>query len=116
VIAGVWVAVTASTAKTYHLAAPDIAAIPGVAGRARRGGQLPARAAAGAAALGLLAAGFGWAMLESLSILPSVTLLPGGVRLELAAGAVVGSALGPIGLGGLAALGLRGRRNPAARR
>jgi hypothetical protein len=99
-LAGVWVAATALTGQTYHLAPLLTAFAPGLAARivsGARGGAL----AAAAAALGAMAAAAGWGALLLLDIEPAATLLPaqpGGVRGEFLAGALLGAAAGAAAL------------------
>jgi hypothetical protein len=87
-----WVALTAATGKTYHLAPIVIAAAPGIAARATE------REVSWtvAAATGLAAVAAGWAVIVAADIEPSAMLVegqPGGVEGEVVVGALIGAAI-----------------------
>ena len=95
VVAAVWVALTATTGKTYHLAPPLIAAAPGAVGWSRAAAPLPSGRLV--AACGLAATALGWLAIAAGHIEPEATLFaaqPGGVLGETALGALVGAAAG----------------------
>lgn len=86
-----WVALTAATGRTYHLAPIVAAAAPGVLARAL---DLPPSRAVLA---GLLAAAAGWLSILILGVEPRATLWPGqpgGVRVETAVFVALGLAIG----------------------
>lgn len=94
-VAGLWIALTAATEKTYHLAPVIAAAAPALVAGAFSHPVLPARSAVLAVAAGLIAVVVGWALIEALDIAPSATILddqPGGVRGEVVVGALLGAA------------------------
>lgn len=98
-MSGFWVALTALTGKTYHLAPLIAAAAPAVVVGARWGSERPGRSAALASALGLSAVAAGWAAMTALGITPAATIVddqPGGVSGEVAIGALLGAALGAL--------------------
>ena len=94
-LVGVWVALTAVTGKTYHLAPVLAAAAP--AWGARLSGVVvapPDRLLALAA--GVLVVAAGWAAIVLAGIEPTTTVIhdqPGGVPAEVAVGALAGAAL-----------------------
>ena len=88
----VWVALTAATGKTYHLAPIVIAAAPGITARAAE------REVSWSvvAATGLIAVAVGWAVIVATNIEPTATLAegqPGGVEGEVVLGALIGAAI-----------------------
>jgi hypothetical protein len=103
-VAALWVALTAATGKTYHLAPPVIAWLPGlavsVARRNSSGGAPPPgglRLGLIASALGFAIVVVGWVTISVAGITPSATVFhgqPGGVPGEVAATTFVGALLG----------------------
>jgi len=99
-IAGVWIALTALTGKTYHLAPIFAAAAPGMTDyilcqrQADRNGRM---AAVIATLLGLAVVALAWGIISALGNEPTATVVsnqPGGVQGEVLVGAIVGAALG----------------------
>ena len=92
-IAALWIALTAATGKTYHLAPPLVAAAPGAVIRLRA----PAPASAPAVvASGLMTVAVGWLAIVVLQIEPPATVIagqPGGVIAEVIVGALAGALL-----------------------
>jgi hypothetical protein len=103
-VTALWVALTAATGKTYHLAPPVIAWLPGLAvSLARRNspGSAPPRGGLSpglrASALGVAIVIAGWVTISVAGITPSATVFhgqPGGVPGEVAATTLVGALLG----------------------
>jgi hypothetical protein len=95
-----WLGLTALDGRTYHLAPALIAAAPAIAARllglpADRRGVV----AATLALAGVVTALAAWGLLELAGILPTATLWagqPGGVRAEIAVGAVLGALAGTL--------------------
>jgi hypothetical protein len=90
-IAALWIALTALTGKTYHLAPLLVAAAPGIL--ARSGPRLRRRATWSGVATTLAA----WLVIAAAGLEPSATIIehqPGGVPLETAAFGALGAAIG----------------------
>jgi hypothetical protein len=88
-----WVALTATTGKTYHLAPLVIAAAPALLLRAD-GRRLARGAAALLAAAGVLTTALAWTVIVASGEEPAATLLPdqpGGVAGEVIVGALAGA-------------------------
>lgn len=104
VVAALWVALTAATGKTYHLAPPIIAWLPGLAVSLARRSAVDHTSARGRLRLGLLASTLGiaivvagWVVISRAGIRPSATVFhgqPGGVPGEVAVTAGIGALLG----------------------
>jgi hypothetical protein len=91
-----WVALTAATGATYHLAPPIVAAAPGVVAWAGGGGRSPVESVV-LAVIGLLVAVLGWAVILATGNEPNATIvkdLPGGVWGEVVVGALLGALAG----------------------
>lgn len=92
---GIWVALTARTGNTYHLA-PVVATLA-PAGVARlRDLRASMSGALVLVALGLAVTAVGWASIELVGVEPSATFVadqPGGVTGEVIGGALAGAAL-----------------------
>ena len=95
VVVVAWVALTAATGKTYHLAPLLAALAPGVFARAMLG-RLGWAVGLVAGLLGFAIALGGWGIIVSLDERPSALLFdgqPGGVFGEVLGGALVGGAI-----------------------
>lgn len=97
VLAAIWVVLTAWSGATYHLAPPLAAVAPGFVTR-MNGSVAPVRRLGVLSFLfGVGTAAAGWALIVALGIEPSAVLFenqPGGVPGEVAAGALLGGAVG----------------------
>jgi hypothetical protein len=90
-IAALWIALTALTGKTYHLAPLLVAAAPGIL--ARSSPRLRRRATWAGVATTLAA----WLVIAAAGLEPSATIIehqPGGVALETAVFGALGAAIG----------------------
>lgn len=93
-VAGLWIALTAATGKTYHLAPVVAAAVPALVAGVFSNTELAGRSTALAVAAGLAAVAIGWVLIEALGITPTATVLeaqPGGVHGEVVVGALLGA-------------------------
>lgn len=96
-----WVALTALTGKTYHLAPLLAALAPGAAARMLGATRRSLPVAAAAALLGAAVAAIGWGLIVAWGVEPAATIVdgqPGGVAGEVLAGIALGSAVGAAAL------------------
>jgi uncharacterized membrane protein YiaA len=92
-LVGLWLALTALTGKTYHLAPAIIALAPGLVVRADESAGETATSVALTLAIGPVAVAAGWVAIVAAGVRPHTTLFPdqpGGVATEVAVAAVAG--------------------------
>jgi hypothetical protein len=97
--AALWVALTALTGKTYHLAPLLVAMAPSALSLVSVGGSTRQRARRLLPAAGIVTVAAGWLVIALAGIEPEATFIPrqpGGVLGEVVAGALVGAVAGGV--------------------